>query len=53
MEKFGVVLDDEKTKTAGSQKNCPQCGTELPNSSVAHCVNCGTKPWEKVPESQK
>ena len=45
MEKRGVVLDDNKTKTAGVEKRCPSCGTEL--TDPTHCPNCGTEPFEK------
>lgn len=46
MEKYAVVLDDEKTKTAGQGRSCPGCGTQI---SGSHCPNCGTKPFEKRP----
>ena len=62
MEKLGVVIDDEKTKTAGEVKTCPSCGRALPgnqqpgvldangeNWPAWYCLNCGTKPFEKQP----
>lgn len=62
MEKYGVVLDDEKVKTAGSDKTCPTCGTPLASTAYAqgeivsppwYCPKCGTKPFEKQPPPQK
>lgn len=58
MEKYGVVTDDEKTKTAGTEKKCPKCGTVLSVSAYAsgelqsppwYCPKCGTEPFEKKP----
>lgn len=46
MEKYAVVLDDEKAKTAGQGRSCPGCGTQISDS---YCPNCGTKPFEKQP----
>ena len=45
MEKRGVVLDDEKTKTADVTKKCPKCGAELRDPDC--CGTCGTEPFEK------
>lgn len=50
MEKYAVVLDEEKTKTAGQGRSCPGCGAQI---SGAHCPNCGTKPFEKRQERGK
>jgi predicted RNA-binding Zn-ribbon protein involved in translation (DUF1610 family) len=53
MEKYGVAMDDEKTKTAGSKKVCPSCGTTLAQNNPLdppYCPNCGTKPFEKQPK---
>jgi uncharacterized Zn finger protein (UPF0148 family) len=55
MDKYSVVLDDEKTKTAGKSHKCPQCGTDLPSKDgdvtpPQYCPNCGTEPFEKRPE---
>jgi hypothetical protein len=47
MEKLGVVLDDEKTKTAGQKLKCPKCGSDLPRQK--YCNKCGTEPFEKRP----
>ena len=54
MDKLGVVLDEEKTKTAGTKKVCPECGADLSadNSKTDWCPNCGTKPFEKQPEEK-
>ncbi len=48
MEKYAVMLDQEKVKTADtlSQARCPSCGSSV-SSSFPHCSNCGTKPFEK------
>lgn len=48
MDKYGVVIDPEKTKTASSMKNCPRCGHEL--KQVSFCEVCGTEPFEKKPD---
>jgi len=63
MEKYNVVLDDEKTKTGATTKHCPQCGKDLssqlePNRELEvlplwYCPNCGTEPFEKKPEPTK
>lgn len=63
MEKYAVVIDDEKSKTAGSGKNCPECGKDLSNQlkpnkngeilPLWYCPNCGTKPFEKKPSETK
>lgn len=51
MEKFGVVIDDEKVKTAESGTKCPMCGRDLSDQTVpGYCPNCGTKPFEKQPK---
>lgn len=50
MEKTAVVTDPEKTKTktAGDDKRCPQCGSDKVDwtGNNPKCPNCGTKPWE-------
>lgn len=51
MEKHAVVLDDEKSKTAGKGKNCPKCGKAMTQDS--YCDTCGTEPFEKRPEPKK
>lgn len=51
MDKYSVVLDNEKTKTASTSKTCPGCGGSLTNET--HCARCGTKPFEKRPEPKK
>jgi uncharacterized Zn finger protein (UPF0148 family) len=52
MDKYAVVLDDEKTKTAGTDNTCPKCGrtVEHMNDGFPHCPNCGTAPFEKIVE---
>lgn len=47
MIKYSVVLDDEKTKTAGSDERCPKCGLPVDKSTPNYCENCGVEPWEK------
>lgn len=54
MEKYAVVLDDEKTKTAGTDKRCPKCGTDLfmdihaRDEDPPRCKKCGsTEYYEK------
>lgn len=46
MTKLGVVLDDEKDKTAsqGSTRICPVCGEELDDAGA--CPKHGTEPLE-------
>jgi len=48
MNKYGVELDEEKSKTAGkgkSPKSCPECDKELDNGGA--CPEHGTEPLEK------
>ena len=52
MEKYGVEMDEEKTKTAGSSSKCPKCGRDIPQREPPFCRNCGTEPWEKQPEKK-
>jgi len=47
MEKLGVVIDDEKSKTASAAKGCPRCGSKLEQSDYPKCPRCGTAPFEK------
>ena len=46
MTKLGVVLDDDKTKTAGkgSDRICPICGSKLDDAGA--CPVHGTQPFE-------
>lgn len=46
MTKLGVVLDDQKTKTAeqGEVRICPICGKELDDAGA--CPDHGTEPLE-------
>lgn len=63
MEKYAVVIDDEKTKTASTDNTCPKCGTRVGVQTlkqtftrtgpfIPHCPNCGTEPFEKRPDSK-
>jgi ribosomal protein L37AE/L43A len=51
MEKFGVVTEPDKEKTASDEKKkCPDCGKKLEdkdNTGVDKCPKDGTKPFEK------
>lgn len=60
MEKYNVVIDDEKVKTSSTEKVCPKCGTSLAVSAYNgsegqivsppwYCPKCGTEPFEKKP----
>ena len=46
MEKYAVVTDQDKTKEASNQKNCPRCGIGLEDEYVPKCQSCGTQPFE-------
>lgn len=56
MEKLGVVVDEEKTKTGGitvyKHEICPECeeGVVDRSGNVPTCPICGTKPFEKRSE---
>ena len=54
MEKYAVVQEPEKTKTASKDKTCPQCGLELEENSqfLLFCKKCGTEPWERADNGQ-
>lgn len=49
MEKLGVELDDEATKTASTKRTCPKCGYNLIQDNPPKCEHCGTEPFEKRP----
>lgn len=46
MSKYGVELDDNKTKTAGNGPKpvCPRCGKGLDDAGA--CPEHGTEPFE-------
>ena len=47
MEKYGVQINDNWTKTAGSTNCCPDCGGKVDTRYMTpRCEKCGTKPWE-------
>ena len=51
VDKYAVVTEKQgEEKTAGDKATCPNCGTELPDSTLQHCPKCGSKPWEKKQE---
>ena len=52
MDKYAVVIDEEKTKTAATTKTCPECGHPTDKATPNYCVNCGTRPFEKRPEKK-
>jgi hypothetical protein len=50
MDKYAVVLDDEKVKEAGKTDpgtiaKCPLCGADLDDGGA--CPTHGTEPFEK------
>lgn len=49
MEKYAVVQEQDNTKTASKEKNCPKCGSALEenNQFLLFCPKCGTEPFEK------
>ena len=51
MDKFSVVLDEDKVKTGSTKSSCPSCGMALDvkPGEIPICPNCGTEPWEKRP----
>lgn len=53
MEKYGVVKDDEKVKTAQENRkpSCPGCGSALEASGL--CPKCGSEPLEPKPAKPK
>ena len=60
MDKYAVVIDDEKVKTSaehrqGSYSTCPDCGgkvTQPDEGVIPWCEHCGTKPFEKKPTNK-
>lgn len=44
MEKYGVVIDKEKTAEAKESNTCPKCKQSI---VTPPCDNCGTEPFEK------
>lgn len=55
MEKLGVVIDEEKTKTASKDERCPKCGSLLyprKTGDIPQCPNCGTEPFERRPSKK-
>jgi hypothetical protein len=53
MEKYGVALDEEKTKTASASSGpgtCPRCQQKLDDSGL--CPTHGTEPFEKRKEQE-
>jgi hypothetical protein len=49
MEKYGVVLNDDKNEKTASN-GCPNCGTSLDENK--HCPDHGTEPFEKRPKAE-
>lgn len=52
VNKYGVVLDRNKSITAKLTGKCPNCGTDLESRDPPKCPRCGTEPFEERPESQ-
>jgi nucleoid DNA-binding protein len=51
MDKYAVVKDDEKVKTAqekGNQSTCPECQSNLDAAGL--CPRCGSEPLEPKPK---
>jgi len=51
VEKFGVVVDEDRTKEASVDASpaCPRCGERLlswEKNNVPRCPKCGTAPFE-------
>ena len=48
MEKYAVVQDQDKTKTASKSNSCPRCeGAVARQGNVLVCTKkCGTRPFE-------
>lgn len=55
MNKYSVVLDENKTIAAKLTKKCPDCGGELESTKPPKCLVCGTKPFESssIPEDEE
>jgi hypothetical protein len=47
MEKYAVVIEDDKTKTASEGDVCPTCGEKLESKNPPKCPKHGTEPFEK------
>lgn len=47
MEKYGVAVDEDKVKTAGAERRCPECGSVLSeHGKVCLCSTHGSEPFE-------
>lgn len=53
MEKYGVVTDNEKTKTGSTGQRCPKCGRAIDPATPGYCKECGTEGFEKRPTEKK
>lgn len=51
MNKFGVVLDNNKAAMAKLTGKCPDCQTDLEERNPPKCPICGTAPFE--PQTDK
>jgi uncharacterized Zn finger protein (UPF0148 family) len=53
IEKYAVVLDNEKTKQASSSKHCPLCNRLLEElDGKPWCPTHGYEPFEKRPPKE-
>jgi hypothetical protein len=53
MNKYSVVLDQNKIAAAKLTGNCPDCGQKLESLSPPKCPKCGTKPFEDRPSLEE
>jgi hypothetical protein len=47
MNKYAVVLDDNKSLQARLSGECPDCKSKLDSATPPHCPKCGSAPFEK------
>lgn len=52
MNKYGVVLDENKTLLAKLSGECPKCLQPLKCVIPPECTTCGTKPFESTPQKE-
>ena len=54
MDKYGVITEEAKAKTAADHRLCHYCSTILDmEANVPKCRVCGTKPFEYSTEPLK
>ncbi len=52
MEKYGVKLSENKKLQAKLSGSCPDCKAELTSKNPPLCPNCGSAPFEELPNDQ-